>query len=125
MNRSRCRHIGLGLVVVVIGNEVLDGVVGKELAEFGVQLGGQRLVGRQDQRRAPGAGDDVGHGVGLARAGDAEQGLEAQAVLQPFDQAIDGLRLVAGRQEGLVETKRAALEGDEGRRLAPDRPWVG
>ena len=38
-------HVGLGLVVVVVGDEVLDPVVGEELAELVGQLGGQRLVG--------------------------------------------------------------------------------
>jgi hypothetical protein len=108
------RNVGLGLVVVVVGNKVLDGIVGKELAELGVELRRQRLVRRQDQRRTAAAGDDVGHGVGLSRAGDAEQGLEREPVLQSLEQLLDRLRLVAGRQEGLVEAKRAAREGDEG-----------
>ena len=45
------RDVGLGLVVVVVGDEVLDGVVREELAELGVELGGQRLVVGQHQRR--------------------------------------------------------------------------
>ena len=49
------RHVGLGLVVVVVGDEVLDRVVGEEALELAVELGGQRLVGREDQRRALGA----------------------------------------------------------------------
>ena len=54
--RVRPRQVRLGLVVVEVADEVLDGVVREELAELGVQLGGQRLVVRQDQRRASGAG---------------------------------------------------------------------
>ena len=46
------RHVGFGLVVVVVGDEVLDRVVGEEALELAVELGGQRLVRRQDQRRA-------------------------------------------------------------------------
>ena len=38
------RDVGFGLVVVVVGNEVLDGVVGEELFEFVVKLGRERLV---------------------------------------------------------------------------------
>jgi len=41
------RNVGLGLVIVIIGDEVLDSVVGKEFAELGIQLGGERLVRRQ------------------------------------------------------------------------------
>ena len=46
------RHVGLGLVVVVVGDEVLDGVVGQQLAELVGQLRGQRLV----VRHAPASG---------------------------------------------------------------------
>ena len=44
-------HVGLGLVVVVVADEVLDGVVGQELAELVAELGRQRLVVGDDQRR--------------------------------------------------------------------------
>ena len=41
------RDVGLGLVVVVVRDEVLDGVLREELAELGVELRGERLVGRR------------------------------------------------------------------------------
>ena len=40
--------------------------------------------------------DDLGHGVGLAAAGDAQQHLLAQTALQTLRQLLDGLGLVAG-----------------------------
>ena len=67
--------VGLGLVVVVVGDEVLDGVVGKECFEFVVKLRGEGLVMREDERGPVGLGDDGGHGEGLAGAGDAEEHL--------------------------------------------------
>ena len=45
------RDVGFGLVVVVVADEVLDGVVGEQLRELLVELGGQRLVVADDQRR--------------------------------------------------------------------------
>ena len=48
------RHVGFGLVVVVVGDEVLHRVAGEERAELAVQLRGQRLVGREDQGGALG-----------------------------------------------------------------------
>ena len=51
----RLRDVRLGLVVVVVGDEVLDRVVGQQLAELVGQLGGQRLVRRHHQRRAAAA----------------------------------------------------------------------
>ena len=81
------RHVGLGLVVVVVADEVLDRVLGKELAELAVELRGQRLVGREHDRRPAQPRDHVGHGEGLARAGHAQQGLEHLAVAHALDQA--------------------------------------
>ena len=42
--------VGLGLVVVVVADEVLDGVLGKEALELLVELRGERLVMRHHER---------------------------------------------------------------------------
>ncbi len=76
------RNVGFGLVVVVVADEIMDGVVRKELLELAVELGGQRLVVRQHQRRPLHGLDDVGHRERLARAGDAHQHLLLAAVAQ-------------------------------------------
>ena len=60
------RHIGLGLVVIVVRNEVLHSVARKELTHLGVQLRGQGFIGRQDNGWTPRASNNVGHRVGLA-----------------------------------------------------------
>ena len=65
------RDVGLGLVVVVVGDEVLDRVVGEERAELVAQLRGQRLVVGDDERRALHALDDARHRHRLAGAGGA------------------------------------------------------
>src|ERR1019366_10351321 len=67
--------VGLGLVVVVVGDEVLDGVVGEEMLELVVELGGEGLVVREDERGTLHGFDDLRHGEGLAGTGDAEQDL--------------------------------------------------
>ena len=87
--------IGLRLVVVVVGDKVLHGVFREELPELLAQLGGQRLVVGQHQRGALHLLDDLGHGVGLAGAGDALEHLFPQAQLHALGQLFDGLRLVA------------------------------
>ena len=51
MYRSLGGDVRLGLVVVVVADEVLDRVVGKELAELVAELRRQRLVVRDHQRR--------------------------------------------------------------------------
>ena len=58
--------IGLGLIVVVVGDKVLHRVVGEELPELRAQLGGQRLVVGQHQGGPLHLLDDLGHGIGLA-----------------------------------------------------------
>ena len=107
------RHVGFRLVVIVVADEVFDRVLREELAKLAVQLRGQRLVGREDDGRPAHAGDHVGHRVGLARTGHAEQGLEGQAVGYAFGQLGDRGRLVAGRQEGLVQLERRVGKGND------------
>ena len=104
------RHIGFRLVVVVVTDEILHRVFGEKLAELAVQLRGQGFVGRKHNGRAAHAGDHIGHGVGLARAGHAEQGLEHLAILQTLDQLRNRLGLVPGRRIGLVQLKRRVGE---------------
>ncbi len=60
------RHIGFGLVVVVVRDEILHRIVGKELLHLAIELGGKGLVRGQNHGRAIEGGDDVGHGEGLA-----------------------------------------------------------
>ena len=68
------RDVRLGLVVVVVGDEVLDRVVGEERPELVAELGGERLVVRHDERRALDALDDARHRHRLAGAGGAQEG---------------------------------------------------
>ncbi len=46
------RDIGFRLVVVVIGDEILDRVLREEVLHLRVELGRQRLVRREDEGRA-------------------------------------------------------------------------
>ncbi|MCY1245372.1 hypothetical protein D9M72_585200 [compost metagenome] len=95
----RGRHVGFGLVVVVIGNEILHRVVREERLELPVQLRRQGLVRRQHQRRALHLGDHVGDAESLARAGHTEQRLVRQPGLDALDHQADGFRLIAGGLE--------------------------
>ncbi len=106
--------VGFRLVVVVVADEVVDGVVGEELLEFAVELGGQRLVVRHHQRGPLLLLDDVGHGEGLAGAGHAHEHLVLGAGLEPVDQGFDGLRLVPGGLEGSDELEHAGGWGGTG-----------
>ena len=69
------RNVGLGLVVVVVADEVVDGVVWEEVAKLGVELGSQRLVVGEHERRPADLRDHVGHRERLAGAGHTHQHL--------------------------------------------------
>ena len=99
-------HIGLGLVVVVVADEVLHRVFGEKLAELAVELRRQRFVGRKHNGRAAQAGNHIGHGEGLARTGHPQQGLKYLAVVHALHQLVDGLGLVARGRIGLVQLER-------------------
>ena len=66
----RVGDICLRLIIVVVGDEILDSIVREKLLELRTELGGQRFVVRQHQRRTLHPFDDLGHGEGLAAAGD-------------------------------------------------------
>ena len=104
--------VGLGLVVVVVGDEVLDGVVRQQLPELGGQLGGQGLVGLEDERGALQLLDEPRGGRGLASAGRAHEDHVLLAVADPGGEFLDRL--------GLVPRRRVLGDDFEGALLAED-----
>ena len=98
-------QVRLGLVVVVVRDEVLDGVRREELAELVAELRGERLVVRDHERRLLDRRDHVGHRERLARGRRAEQRLVLQAVVDPGRELGDRLRLIAGRLVALAEAE--------------------
>ncbi len=111
--------VGLGLVVVVIADEVFDGVVGEELLEFLVELGGEDLVMGEDEGGAAGEFDDLGHCEGLAGAGDAEQDLVGVAVVNAADEGFNGGALVAAGLIGGAELVGHVLQYRESAARGP------
>ena len=89
------RDIRLGLVVVVIGDEIPDGVMREESLHLGIELCGERLVVRENKRGPVETGDDIGDGERLARACDPHQRLCGYALPDPLNQSVNRLRLVA------------------------------
>ena len=115
------RDVRLGLVVVVVADEVLDGV-GREVGpELVAELGRQRLVVGEHERRPLQPLDRGRHRHRLAGAGGAQQRHPARAGLDALDDAVDRLRLIGGGRVDGVE-----LEGRHGPTDDSDRPgWVG
>ena len=56
-----CGDVGLGLVIVIVADEVLNEVVREEFLEFTVKLCCERFVVTQYERRALRLSDDVRH----------------------------------------------------------------
>ena len=73
------------------------------MLELAVELRGERLVVRKDERGPVERRDDVGHGERLARAGDAEQRGMLLPGAQPLQQLLDRLRLIAERRVRAME----------------------
>ena len=69
------RDIRLGLVVVIIGNEIFHRIIGEKLPKLCAKLGGKGLVVGKDQGGTVDLFDHVCHGEGLARARHAEKHL--------------------------------------------------
>jgi len=95
MKVSDAGDVGLGLVVVVVRDEVLHRVVGEEFAELRVELRGERLVRSHHERRAVDLLHHAGDREGLSTAGYAEEGLVRVPALHPVDECANRLGLVA------------------------------
>ena len=93
------RNVGLRLVVVVIGNEILNGVTRKKFTHLPVELCRQCLVGGQHNCRTLRFLDDIGQGKGLAGTGNAEQCLTGKSIVQSFNQAGNSGLLITCRIE--------------------------
>ena len=96
----RLRNVGLGLVVIVVGDKIDHRVMREELLELACKLRGERLVGSHHQRGLAQRLDGLCHGECLTGAGDAQQHLIAVSAFYALNQGFDCLGLVAGRLEG-------------------------
>ena len=91
--RIALRHIRLGLIVVVVRNEIDHGVVGKEFLELACKLSGEGFIGSHDQCRLTQSLDGLSHRKGLARTSHAQQNLIAISVPHALHKRLNGLRL--------------------------------
>ena len=92
-------QVRLRLVVVEVADEVLDRVLGEELAELGVELCSKRLVVGDHERRPIGLLDDLRHRERLAGPGGAQQRLVALSAFDTVNELGDRVGLIAGRLE--------------------------
>ena len=92
------RNIGLGLVVVVVADKVLDGIIREKIPHFRIKLSRKRFIGRHNQCGNADPGNDIGHGKGLAGPRDPEKRLSRQALFYPLSEFLNRLSLIACRR---------------------------
>ena len=73
-------NIRLGLIIIVIGNEIFHPVFGEIFLQLAAKLRRKRLVVRDNERRAVDFFDNVCHRKGLAAARYADKDLRAETV---------------------------------------------
>ena len=118
----RLGNVGLGLVVIVVGDKVLDGVVRKQLAELGRELGCKRLVRLKYQSGTLQLLNQPGRGRALTRARRAHENDVLFAVSNARSQLPDRLGLVARRRIGRDDLERLVLAGHDVTAHAPTLP---
>ena len=89
--------IRLGLVVIVIGNEIFHCVFGKKFTEFRAKLGSKCLVMRQNECGTVTFCDDIRHRKGLTRACDTNKRLRTVTAKNALGKSFDRFRLVTRR----------------------------
>lgn len=96
------RHISLGLVEVVIRDEIVHGIVREELAVLLRKLRSESFVVCNNKRRLPNVSNHIRCSEGFARARHTEERLVAQTFLHTFSELFDSLRLISSGLELVI-----------------------
>ena len=100
------RNVRLGLVVVVVGDEVLHRVLREELPQLVGELGGQRLVGLHDQDRPLHAARPARRPSPSCRCRSRRAARRPARRPGPGVELLDGRRLITGRREVALDPER-------------------
>ena len=88
-------NICLGLVVIVIAGEILDGVIGEKFFKLTAKLCGKCFVVCKHEGGTVDLFDNIGHGKGFSRAGNSQKHLLLISLFKTVYQLFDRLRLVS------------------------------
>src|SRR3989344_8756970 len=75
-------NVSFGLVVVVIADEIVNGIFGEKFSKFLIKLGGQGFIGRNYQSRFFDVGNDIGNRKSFSGTGHAQKSLMLQAIFK-------------------------------------------
>ncbi len=109
-------NVCLRLVVVVVGDKVMDGVFRKKFFKFACQLCGKCFIMGDDKSWLLQCLDNMRHGKRFAGAGNAQKRLMMHSCFHVLNQRLDGARLVACGRERRFERECLGL-GNGGRFL--------
>ena len=118
----RLRDVRLGLVIVVVRDEVLDGIVREEGAQLLGELGRQGLVGLHDEHRPLQLLRQPRHRGRLTSTSGTKQDDVLLTVLDPLLQLRNGLRLVARGVELTDDMEGRNTASDVGNWTHGDNP---
>src|SRR4030095_10151489 len=91
----RSRNIGFWLVIIVVGNKILDGIVRKERFEFLKELCRESFVVRENKCGSLRSLNHACNCESLATAGYPQQHLILRSVIKTAYKSVDRLWLVA------------------------------
>ena len=97
--------VGLGLIVIVVADEILDVILREKALKFAIKLRRERFIMRHYERGNSEALDDICHAESLTRAGNAEKSLVFVAALKARDDAFDRFFLILARREFALDFK--------------------
>ncbi len=92
-------NVGLGLIIVVITDKILDGILRKEGLELVEKLGCQGLVMCDDEGRPLDPRDHIGDREGFTGTGDPQENLMPNTLFDSPRKTVDGLGLIPCRTE--------------------------
>ena len=81
----RLWHIRFRLIIIIVGNKILDGILREKFFHFSVQLPRQCLVVGNNQRWLIQCLNDICHRKGLSRTGHTQQRFKLVAFFESFD----------------------------------------
>ena len=90
-------YISLGLIIIVVRDEVLNGVFRKKLLKLSAKLRGKYLIMSKHKRRPIEPCDDACHGKGLAGTCNTQKHLLVYTVFNSADKCFYCLRLITHR----------------------------
>lgn len=104
--RSRFDDESFWLIVVIVGDKIVNRIFWKKFLEFLCELGGKCFIMSKDQCWSLAPRDDIGHGKCFPRSRHSEEGLVLISLIDRSHEFPDGNWLISGRRILRMELKK-------------------